>query len=289
MKFTCRKFLLLFIFLIVTVSSTFADSKGTIRVLYVDWAETVMGTNIYAEVLREQGYDVQLTQVSLAMIYQAIASGKADITLAAWLPNTQKEQYEKVMDKVEKLPPWYRGAKIGFGVPKYMEDVDCIYEIAKMGNRFKNTIVGIDPGAGIMKLTQNAIKAYNMTNYKLQSSSEAAMLAAVKNALRKKEPIVFTIWQPHWAFAALDIKMIEDPKGVFGGGDNIYKLARKDFGASYPEVYNISKNFELNATTLNDLLYQVGHSSEKVDVIARNWVLSHKDIVAKWTQPPSDK
>ena len=44
-------------------------------------------------------------------------------------------------------------------------------------------IIGIEPGAGLMKLTKTAIEDYGLDDWKLVEGSSAAMVAELKKAL----------------------------------------------------------------------------------------------------------
>lgn len=85
-----------------------------------------------------------------------------------------------------------------------------------VGGQLNYTITGIDAGAGIMAATEKAIEEYGLEDYTLQTSSSAAMTAALAAAYEREEAIVVTGWTPHWKFAKYDLKYLEDPKGIFG-------------------------------------------------------------------------
>jgi glycine betaine/proline transport system substrate-binding protein len=84
------------------------------------------------------------------------------------------------------------------------------------------TITGIEPGAGMMGLTKDTLEEYeNLEGWNLLEGSTAGMLIELDEAIKKEEPIVVTGWNPHWMFAAYDLKYLEDPKGTFGEVENI--------------------------------------------------------------------
>ena len=67
------------------------------------------------------------------------------------------------------------------------------------------TIVGVEPGAGIMKNTEEFVMpqyGLDKAGWKLQKSSTPAMMAAVFGAEKNNEPIVAVVWEPHAIFAA---------------------------------------------------------------------------------------
>ncbi|RKJ55947.1 glycine/betaine ABC transporter, partial [Butyricicoccus sp. 1XD8-22] len=102
------------------------------------------------------------------------------------------------------------------------------------------TITGIEPGAGLTQLTKDTLEAYdNLEGWELEESSTVGMLAALDDAIKKEEPIIISGWSPHWKFAAYDLKFLEDPKGAFGGVENIQTIARKGLEEDMPNAYKI--------------------------------------------------
>src|SRR5690606_16697922 len=128
-------------------------------------------------------------------------------------------------DDLEVVGEFVAKAPLALTVPAYMEDVNSIEDLQgneELGEAVEWEIVGIDPGAGIMQNTELALEEYGLENWTLTSSSEAAMLSELQSRIKNEEPIIVPLWKPHWAFAEMDLKMLEDPKGIYGGdGDRI--------------------------------------------------------------------
>ncbi|QTM98621.1 glycine/betaine ABC transporter [Sediminibacillus dalangtanensis] len=105
------------------------EVDGTeIELAYVEWDSEVASTNVIAKVLEDQGFNVTITPLDNAVMWQAVANGDADGMVAAWLPATHGAQFEEYGDQVEDLGANLEGAKIGLVVPEYM-DVDSIEDL----------------------------------------------------------------------------------------------------------------------------------------------------------------
>ncbi|KOY83216.1 glycine/betaine ABC transporter [Lysinibacillus macroides] len=100
----------------------------TIRVVSVPWESEQASSNVIKYVLTEQGYNVELTEVDPAIMFQAVAMDSADVTVAPWLPMTHKTFYEQHKDNVVDLGPNMEGARSGLAVPTYVE-IDSIEEL----------------------------------------------------------------------------------------------------------------------------------------------------------------
>lgn len=99
-----------------------------ITLAYVQWDTEVASTNVVGQVLEAQGFDVTMTPLDNAVMWQAVSEGSADGMVAAWLPGTHATQLEAYGDDLVNLGVNLEGAKIGFVVPAYM-DIDSIEDL----------------------------------------------------------------------------------------------------------------------------------------------------------------
>ncbi|MGO7565917.1 glycine betaine ABC transporter substrate-binding protein, partial [Rhizobium johnstonii] len=69
------------------------------------------------------------------------------------------------------------GAELGWVVPEYIpeDQIGSIEDIKKedVQKKLSGTIQGIEPGAGLKRLSEKAEKDYGLGSYKLQISREA--------------------------------------------------------------------------------------------------------------------
>ncbi len=128
----------------LAAGSVQAQEKGTVELGYVEWSSEVASTNVIRAVLEQAGYDVEMTSLSAAAMWQAVSTGDSDAIVAAWLPTTHADYLERVGDKVENLGPNLEGTKLGLVVPEYT-DVDSIDELNANADTFDGEIIGIDP------------------------------------------------------------------------------------------------------------------------------------------------
>ncbi|EZP65111.1 glycine betaine ABC transporter substrate-binding protein [Pseudomonas sp. P7] len=269
--------------LVVAMSSTLAsaDSK-TLSIGYVDgWSDSVATTHVAAEVIKQKlGYDVKLQAVATGIMWQGVATGKLDAMLSAWLPVTHGEYWTKNKDKVVDYGPNFKDAKIGLIVPEYVKAKSI--EDLKTDTTFKNKIVGIDAGSGVMLKTDEAIKAYGL-DYKLQASSGAAMIAELTRAEDKQESIAVTGWVPHWMFAKWKLRFLEDPKGIYGAAETVNSIGSKGLEKKAPEVAAFLKKFQwASKDEIGEVMLAIQEGA-KPDAAAKDWVAKHPERVAEWT------
>ncbi|MNR52152.1 Glycine betaine-binding protein OpuAC precursor [compost metagenome] len=61
-----------------------------------------------------------MLQVEAGPMWAGLADGSADAIVAAWLPTTHKDYFEKYATKLEDLGANLKGTKLGLVVPAYM-------------------------------------------------------------------------------------------------------------------------------------------------------------------------
>ncbi len=237
-----RLFLVLTAAFILFGGTSFAEEKN-VRLAYVEWDCAAASTTVVQAVLQEKmGYNVEILPVAAAAMWQATATGDVDGMVTAWLPVTHADYYERVKDDVENLGPIVHGARLGWAVPSYVT-IDSLTELNENADKFNGRVIGIDPGAGLMRLSEQAIEEYQMDNMELVEGSDATMTAALDNAIKRNEWIIVTAWSPHWMFGAYDLKYLKDPKNVLGEEEYIATIVRKDLKEDMPEVYEFLDRF----------------------------------------------
>ncbi|MCM3714721.1 glycine betaine ABC transporter substrate-binding protein [Halalkalibacter oceani] len=159
---------------------------------------------------------------------------------------------------------------------------DSAEETAAVGEALNYTITGIDAGAGVMAAAQNAIEEYELDEYELQASSDAAMTSALNEAISNEEAIVVTGWNPHWKFSKYDLKYLDDPKGVFGDAENIHTMARLGLEEDMPEAYQVLDNFHWTEDDMGEIMVAINEGQDPEEAAAE-WVENNPDKVAEWT------
>ncbi|QCP52106.1 glycine betaine ABC transporter substrate-binding protein [Trinickia violacea] len=259
----------------------FADGKPTLKIGYVEgWDDSVATSNVAARVIEQKlGYQVQLVPVAAGIMWQGVARGDLDATLSAWLPVTHAAYYDQFKSKVEDVGANFQDAKIGLIVPADLPE-NSIPELAGHQADFGGRIVGIDAGAGVMKKTDEAIKAYNL-NYQLMPSSGSAMTSELAREIHANKPIIVTGWAPHWMFAKWKLKFLDDPKKVFGGAEHVDSVINPDLNKKAPAVVAFLKKFQWKPGEIDSVMLAVENGA-KPEAAADKWIADHPDRVNAW-------
>ncbi|MEV5279343.1 ABC transporter permease/substrate binding protein [Streptomyces sp. NPDC052811] len=272
-----------------TATATGAKDVGKGRKIslgYIPWDEGVASTFLWKELLERRGFTVDARQYEAGALYTGMAGGQIDFETDSWLPTTHAQYWAKYKDKLEDLGSWYGPTSLELSVPSYVKDVNSLADLKGKGAEFQNRVVGIEPSAGETGILKDKVlKAYGLDGeYKVVDGSTPGMLAELKRAYAKKEPIVVPLWSPHWAYNTYDLKKLKDPQGVWGKGDGVHTLARKGFGADNAQVGKWLKNFKMDEKQLTSLEAKIQSTGKgKEQDAVRAWLKENPGLADKWT------
>ena len=224
--------------------------KGTITLGFLpSWTDGLSMTYLAQDQLEKLGYTVELEELTEAgPLFTGVAQGDLDVFPSAWPEVTHKSYMDQYGDDLEDLGAYYDGAVLTIAVPTYMDDINSIEDLKGQGDRFDGKIIGIEPGAGLTKQTQESMMpAYGLDDeYELVTSSTSGMLAELDSAVAAEEDIVVTLWRPFWAYNDWDMKDLEDPEGAMGEPETLNAVATKGFSEEFPEAAEYFANVKLD-------------------------------------------
>lgn len=260
-------------------------AKGKpITIGYIPWDEDIAVTQLWKTELEKKGYKVTLKQVDAGPMYAGLAQGDIDLYLDSWLPTTHADYYNKYKDKLQDIGVWYKNASMQLAVLKN-DPANSVADLKGQSARYQGRIVGIEPGAGEMKIVKNkVIPGYGLGDYKLVQSSTAAMLAELNRSVQTNQPIVVTLWKPHWAYTKFPIKPLADPQKAFGAPDQAHVLSRAGFTKDFPELSGWLKKFQMSDAELfplEDLVINKYKDAPAKGVA--EWEKQHADFVKRLT------
>ncbi|MDN3260299.1 ABC transporter permease/substrate binding protein [Streptomyces sp. CSDS2] len=266
-------------------SGTDVGKGQEIRIGYIPWDEGIASTFLWKEILEERGFKVSTAQYAAGPLYTGLATGQLDFQTDSWLPTTHAEYWSKYGKQLDDLGKWYGPTSLELSVPSYVKDVNSLADLKEHASEFDGKIIGIEPSAGEMSLLKSTVlKEYGLQDtYDVVDGSTPAMLAELKRAYARHQPVLVTLWSPHWAYSDYDLKKLKDPKGAWGEGDGVHTLARKGFAADNPLVGRWLRDFSMTEEQLTGLearIQQAGKGKEQDAV--RGWLRDHPGLVDKW-------
>lgn len=257
------------------------DDKTVKIAVFNGWDEGIAVSELWKAVLEEEGYTVELEYAEPAVVYTGLANGDYDLTLDTWLPITHEAYVEEHKDDIVELGAWNDEAALTIAVNED-SPITSLDELAENADEFDGTIYGIDPGAGLTKVTQEeVIPTYGLEDMEFVISSTPAMLTELQKRTDAGENVVVTLWRPHWAYDAYPIRDLEDPEGTLGEAETLYSYGKGDIEETHPEVAGWLKDFKMDS----ELLYSLENSmfneydGEDYGPVVKEWMEENQDFV----------
>ncbi|GHD11057.1 glycine betaine ABC transporter substrate-binding protein [Zhihengliuella salsuginis] len=258
-----------------------AESKDVTIAVFNGWDEGIAASELWKNILEGEGYDVTLEYADAAPVFQGLSDGDYDVTLDGWLPLTHAEYVDEYGDEIVDYGAWNDEAKLTIAVNSDAP-VDSLEELADNADVFNNRLVGIEPGAGLTTATEDSvIPSYGLEDMEFLTSSTPAMLSELDTATENGENIAVTLWRPHWAYDAYDIKDLEDPEGALGDAEEIHAFGSTAFSEANPEVVGWLEDFEMDSETLHSLENVMFNENDTDDYapIVEDWIAENQDYV----------
>jgi glycine betaine/proline transport system substrate-binding protein len=257
----------------------------TIKMGTMSWEDLTPITGITKKVLEDAGYTVEVTSFSeWGIAYAALAKGDTQV-MVSQTDYVAQDYWDRNKNRLEKISPVSHGLYQGIAVPSYVT-IDSLEQLNESADKFDNKIIGIEPGAGLMRDTADAVSEYGL---KLQvvEGSTAGMTAALKSAYDRQEWIAVTLWEPSWMVQKFDVKYLQDPKGVFPPPQTYYWIGQEGFSEEYPHAREVMASVFVpieDITAINGEL----SDGKSMDQAVADWIASHADLIERWENIKKD-
>lgn len=253
------------------------EEKGTIVFGQTPWTSTAPPTQIAKQILEEQGFEVEVQEVSQPIIWDGMRNKDIDFFMDAWLPHTEAPRWEEFKDDLVKVATSYENARLGWVVPSYVEE-NSIEDLKANVEKYNEEVITIAEGAGIVEVSKKLIKGKGLEDFELKPSSEGAMISVAQDKIDNQEPVVFTAWRPHSVFARNDLKFLEGQEEYFKP-DNVYVLSYKGIEEAHPEAYEILSNWSISIDDVEKMILENEENGTPFEELATDWIENNRDKV----------
>ena len=259
--------------------------ETTIHMGTMSWEDLTPITGITKKVLEDAGYTVEVTSFSeWGIAYAALTKGDTQI-MVSQTDYVAQDYWNRNKNRLEKISPVSHGLYQGIAVPKYVT-IDSVEQLNEAADKFGNKIIGIEPGAGLMRDTADAVSAYDL-KLQLVEGSTAGMIAALKSAVDRQEWIAVTLWEPSWMVSKFDTKYLQDPKGVFPPPQTYYWIGQTGFSEEYPHAREIIASVYVPLADITAINAEVSEG-KSMDQAVADWIQSHADLIKRWENIKED-
>jgi len=256
----------------------------------VGWTDITATTAAASVVLDALGYDTETKVLSVPVTYTALSKGDIDVFLGNWMPTMEADIAPYREDgSVETLKANLEGAKYTLAANKAAADLGIgnFADIAAQKDALDGKIYGIEPGNDGNRLIMDMIdqNAFDLKGFEVVESSEQGMLAQVRRATERGEPIVFLGWEPHPMNANFDLTYLEGGDDFFGpdlGGATVYTNVRKGYAEECPNVGKFLNNLTFSLAMENEIMGKILDDGEDPEKAAGEWLKANPDVWNAW-------
>ena len=262
----------------------------TVRMSDPGWTDITSTTTTASVILAALGYQPNVVNLSVAVSIEGLRSKNIDAFLGNWMP-AQEEMTRKYIDggQIEIATVNLQGATTTLAVNKEAADagVKTFADLNKHADKFNRTINSIEPGSSANAKIQRMIddNAYGLGGWKLVESSEAAMLASVDRAVRRKDWAVFLGWAPHPMNVKLPMGYLDGGEEYFGpnrGSATVRTLTRAKLVETCPNLGTFLKQLVFSIPMENEMMVMI--LNDKMDPIkaVEQWMRSNPQVLDTW-------
>ena len=296
-----------------TQAATVPESDGPVVLGYLDWTGQDITMQIAAEILRRMGYTVEFVKTTQFPLFQATVDGEIHAYLEQWLV-TSRHQFEEHESKgeLERLGLLGIDGVEGWFYPDYVE-ADCpglpdwkalqqCEELFASPETFPRGRV-VDYPEEWTPDSQKWADALDLEITAISAGGEGAIVAEIKSAVARKEPVLVMYWTPNWAVQEYGMKMVAlpefseecesdpswgvNPNATFDCGapvPPIVKFAWPGLKDKFPAAYHFLKNYQLTNEIQSPLMKRIDVDNLPVEEVARQWVDENQALWEPWTQ-----
>jgi len=299
-----------------------AVTKPTIKLIKADWSSQILCTELINQIIqKELGYKTEQVLMSVSMGWPAMAKGDIDIAAEIWLPGRQNE-IQPFLDNgsVELTGQIFPGGA-GWVTQRWVVEGDAERGIAPLAPDLKSILDLQDVskgGKGYWKLFENPEKpglgevVYGSPGWVVEDlwmflgydlplwesyQSENVMMARMIAADQKKQPLLMSIWWPHWIFSEVDLIILEEPDAYDPSINydvapyplktghqkyDIQKVVRTDLKTRAPDVYALMQKITLSEAEIGELMLRVDSNGEDPVEVVLDWMDKNQAKINQW-------
>lgn len=201
------------------------------------------------------GIAVEGIEMPNEFLFQSIADGTVDGTLAPWIPSmtAHRDKFEdKIVDLGANTPECFMGLTVNKNAP-----VDSIDALKDKMSLFGHVIYSCRRTTYIGSMIPKLLKEYGLEGVEVIYMDEKELFDTVSRKISKKENVLFTGWKPHYLFGKHDLKILVDKKKLFGIEETMTTFVSKQLQKENPELTQLLKEFKVHPNGLNIALNKI--------------------------------
>ena len=289
------------------------ESREPIKISLINYSVQNVLSYIYGTILEKIGYNVEYVSADYIGQFEGIANGDIHVGIDMWETTTRIQLAEYVQSgKVKNM-----GAQSGpiwetWWYPQYLEEFcpglpdwqallepACVEALVTPETTPKARLI-TGPKEWNLK-DEERIEALGLQFEAIHAGSDAALMAEMTSAIKRKEPFIGFAWFPHWFVAQHGKTWVEfppyepacytDPSWGVNPDKTVdcemptgftWKVAWADGEPMWPKAYKILRVFRIDHDTNGHLAARADLDKIPAEQVAREWVDANEQVWRQW-------
>jgi glycine betaine/proline transport system substrate-binding protein len=283
----------------------------TLRIAVNPWTGSAVNANVAKILLeRELGYKVELVKIDENSQFPAIASDELDASLEVW-PSGHAADINRYIEGRRGGPLRDGGivddgklgiiGDIGWWIPTYLLKEHP--ELARwQGLKGNENLVNGEFLAGdptFVSYDREIIKNLGLDLKVVNTGSEKALITAIDQAYKAKEPFLAYFYTPHWAHRKYDLTEVQLPaydeecedaaRDRDGEGydcdyanDVLFKMAWLGLEDKASEAFDFLKKFKYTTDDQQEIASLVDSQGVSISEAAQQWIDDNPNVWRPW-------
>ena len=282
-----------------------------IKLALNEWTGQHITTKVAGTILQRMGYKVEYVTAGYYPQLTAIRDNTITATLEIWSSNIG-EHYKDALGSGQAVElgelglvpveTWFyndTAASACPGLPNWEALKDCAEAFANVDTFPDGRLLDYPADWGTTNVDR--LSALSLPIKSVPAGSEGALVAEIKAAETKSQPILVMFWSPHWLFAEVDLNMVQLPPYEEGCNEDasmgpnpdaaydcdwarghINKIGWIGLKDKWPAAYDFLSSYQLRNEDQIPMMAAIDVRGEDLDVVVGQWVDANEEIWKVW-------
>lgn len=293
-------------------SAEIPETDEPIKLAMNEWTSQHAVTQIAGKLLQKMGYDVEYVTAGFIPQFQAIADGSIDATLEIWEVNLGDIYWNlRESGEIDQIGPlgFDGGANMYYspgaaeacpGLPAWEALRDCADVFATPDTLPQGRFLDYPPDWG-EQYGAERLAAFGLDFAVVPAGSEGALVAEMRSAIERGEPLLLHFWYPHWVFQELDMTAVElpafadecttdpawgvNPDATWDCGYSpvpVVKVVSPEMAATWPAALRFLEAYSISLADDIALMYAIDHEGRDLDEVTDAWIADNEAVWQPW-------
>ncbi|MEQ9491316.1 MAG: ABC transporter substrate-binding protein [Alphaproteobacteria bacterium] len=298
---------------VVAGAASAADTNQPISIATIDSSDADFIAHVYGGLLERYGFNVEYLRIDYTAMIPALETGDLDVSTSIWDTTTWPAVVNAMADHTAVI---YGSTGVavqeGWWYPKYLEEVcpglpdykalqseGCVAALATAETAPRGRY--IDAPADWETDSAKRMEALGLDYEVISSGSTVTMIASLRAAVDREEPVFGFGTQPHWYFDQTPGGFVDlppnlsscyddpaagpNPEATFDCGFSVgfvWKMARNGFAEKSPEAARLLHLFQLEGRDVARATDRIENGGIPIQQVAGEWLDAHQDDWKTW-------